>query len=207
MKTLKYLKIRLLVSVVTGLLVLPVCGFAQEGERGGNREPAGERGGERAGERGERPDRDGPPDRPDRGDRGGERGTVRSAPAVTPGPSFDTIALENACSRKIHVAIHYVRRADNRWITDAWWVLEPGQSMTTSATTRNRVIYFFANDPSGREWNGNSASDATSLYIVLDRFSGSDEQIAKLPNARQVAFFRKDTGSSWGTYTQRFTCN
>lgn len=203
---LNHFKTRLLVGIAITVLALPLCSFAQDkGERGGTREPAGERGGR---ERADPPDRsrEGPSDRPDRGDRGGERGGERTVPSTTPGPSFDTIALVNGCSRQIHVAIHYVRRMDNKWITDAWWPLEPGESVTTSVTTRNRTIYFFANDSSGGEWNGKGASDANSLYIVSSKFSGSDEEIARLPNARRVEFFKKDTGDSWGTYTQRFTC-
>jgi hypothetical protein len=198
------LNISLRMCAVIGLLAvlsLAQPALAQQGERGGGgRDPASERGGQDR----DRPERDRPDtggrDRAERG--GGERG---GGPA-----SFDVIKLTNACRAPIYVAVAYFD--GGRTIARGWWPVQPGDTVTTDARSTAKSVYFFAFDPSDRgEWNGldergSVRPDALSVWIVNGTFAATPGELERSNGSRRVAFFKRATGDTYGTVTQRFTC-
>ena len=90
---------------------------------------------------------------------------------------YDTIALRNACTVEIAVALHYLD-LDDAWITRGWWNVAPGQTVTTDAMTRNAYVYFYGeNRSAGRSWNGDGTEEALTLDVV--------QACAQLPDLRE----------------------
>lgn len=107
------------------------------------------------------------------------------------GNNFAVVFL-NACNRRIQTAIHY-RDLRGNWVTNGWWTLEPGRTALVGYTT-NRIFYMYAESiapvSSRIFWNGSARFD----YI-----RGS---------SNTYGFRERNMNmNTWGTWTERFTCN
>lgn len=119
---------------------------------------------------------------------------------------YDKIELHNACKFKIAVAVHY-RDLDDEWITRGWWNVEPGETTTTDAMTRNAYVYFFAeNQSEGRSWNGDGDEHALELKTVDNRFDHLRDDPWVYDQPRTVSFFRRHTGEEWTDHVETFEC-
>lgn len=120
--------------------------------------------------------------------------------------AYDEITLENRCRFVVSVALHYLD-LDDRWITRGWWNLDPGATVETDAMTRNSVLYFYAeNRAEGRSWTGEGRDDSTTEKVVDSRFDHLDGDRWAYEEAREVSFFRRDTGEEWVEHVETFDC-
>ncbi len=119
---------------------------------------------------------------------------------------FDTILLHNKCSHDVSVALHYLD-IDDSWISRGWWVVKPGETMTTDARTRNSFIFFFAeHQAAGRRWDGAGKEGSLTLAIADVKFDHLDGDAFVYPEARTVSFFRRESGDQWTDFTETFEC-
>jgi hypothetical protein len=119
---------------------------------------------------------------------------------------YDTLLLHNQCAHDIAVALYY-RDLDEKWITRGWWMVKPGETVTTDAMTRNAIVYFYAeNQAVGRTWDGAGQADALSLAIVDARFDHLEGERWVYDEPRTVSFRRRHTGDTWQDYVEEFEC-
>jgi hypothetical protein len=119
---------------------------------------------------------------------------------------YDTIALRNACTVEIAVALHYLD-LDDAWITRGWWNVAPGQTVTTDAMTRNAYVYFYGeNRSAGRSWNGDGTEEALTLDVVDARFDHLEGERWVYDPPVRASFFRRHTGDGWTEHVETFEC-
>ncbi len=114
------------------------------------------------------------------------------------------IRLKNESRQTINVAINYLTQG-GRWMTRGWWVVEPGQIVTTDIVTDNQFLYFFAEGTEGGLWSGNDEKGSVERWIVDDKFSWYDDAPGQPPgeNPKRVLFFERKARES--DYTMSFT--
>lgn len=103
-----------------------------------------------------------------------------------------TVIFLNACNRRIQTAIHY-RDLSGNWITNGWWTLNPGESIHVANTT-NRIFYSYAE----------------SIGPVNTRlfWRGAVRHFPIRGSSHTYGFRQRNMDmSSWGRWTERFTCN
>lgn len=103
-----------------------------------------------------------------------------------------TIKFKNDCYRRIQTAIHY-RDLSGNWITNGWWTLEPGQTATVANTT-NRIFYSY----------GESIGPLSNRLF----WRGAVRHFHIRGSSNTYGFRQRNMDmQSWGTWTERFTCN
>jgi uncharacterized membrane protein len=86
------------------------------------------------------------------------------------------IKLRNSASQKISVAVNFMD-TKGRWMTRGWWIVEPGDIVTTDIVTNNSYIYFYAEGAEDDAvWDGSDDSDAIDRWIVDEKFSWYDNK-------------------------------
>lgn len=101
-------------------------------------------------------------------------------------PQYDRILIKNACYKTIYVAFHW-RMLDGTWNDRGFWELAPGETAYIADTT-NTIYYFWATSKDRQlTWKGDTPID----------YNGSRYNFIK----GQI------TTTTWGNWTQEFTCN
>ena len=101
-----------------------------------------------------------------------------------PPQDYDKILFRNDCYQDVTMAIHWLD-LDNEWKTN-YYDLSSGQTAYL-VDTRNRIYYFIGKGSNGAVWTGdNQIQDGEYTYNMIKG---------------------EITTSSWGTWTQVFTCN
>jgi len=119
---------------------------------------------------------------------------------------YDRIVLRSACPYEVAVALHY-QDLDDAWVTRGWWLVPPGESVTTDAMTRSQVLYFYAeNQAVGRVWDGTGREGSTSETISDSRFDHVAGERFVYEGVRTVSFVRRQSGREWMDYTEVFEC-
>ncbi len=119
---------------------------------------------------------------------------------------YDRILLRNQCDHVISIALYYLD-LDSAWITRGWWGVEPGQTVTTDAMTRNAFVYFYAeNQQVERVWDGTGKDNAISLPVVDDRFDHLAGEAFVYDSPHTVSFYQKKTEDAWGDHVEVFEC-
>lgn len=118
--------------------------------------------------------------------------------------AFHEIAFINPCDFTISVALRY-KAINDRWVTQGWWVVESGQTRTTSAVTRNSILYFYASG-GGRIWEGKKGERASRPIVSLPFIQVEDAPL-EAEGRRDVVFmqmqFARDES---GPYSVEFSC-
>lgn len=114
------------------------------------------------------------------------------------------IRLENACNRQIDVAIYY-QTPGRRWLRRGWWVLGPGASRDTDASTLNRYVYFYA-QAGTMAWDGGGELGSESRTVVDEAFETDGTVPLQGAGLRTVSFFRTIVDPTGPSHLQRFTC-
>lgn len=105
--------------------------------------------------------------------------------------SHFTVVFLNACNRRIQTAIHY-RDLNGNWVTNGWWTLDPGQTAVVGHT-KNRIFYSY----------GESIAPVSSRIF----WNGSVRYYHIRGSSNAYGFRQRDmTMNTWGTWTERFTC-
>lgn len=117
------------------------------------------------------------------------------------------VKLQNNCSAKIWVAVCYFH--ENKWVTEGWWNLGPGESRNTSVITTYRHVYFYAGGDENWVWSGSAdRKEDVKLLISKNKFRFVDGSLPRPTfNERSEYFFMKDMGDTFREYTQSFTCD
>ena len=119
---------------------------------------------------------------------------------------YDRILFENLCRIPLHAALHY-KDLDETWVTRGWWKIEPGETVTTDAMTRNTPIYLYAENLSEeRVFDGTGREDSVSFSVSNARFDHLEGDRFVYADPREVSFFRRDTGKAWTDYKETFEC-
>jgi hypothetical protein len=119
---------------------------------------------------------------------------------------YDRILLSNHCREDVAVTLYY-HDLDEHWITRGWWMVPPGETVTTDAMTRNAYVYIYAeNQATGWKWSGSGKEEALELPIVDERFDHIEGDRFVWPDPRTVSFYRIHTGDAWSDVTEEFEC-
>ncbi len=105
------------------------------------------------------------------------------------------VSLNNTCGASLAVVINYVN-TNNVRVTQGWWAIAPGQTVSTHVNSTNPYFYFYARaEGFDQHWDGSGDTAAINRLIVGERFLASDSQSPNGSNRQVVSMFSRKADS------------